>query len=95
MRPKYWLAWVAILEVRSVWPMTVTPPQSTTSSATQASQLPPFAAARSTTTEPGLITSSISRVISTGARRPGMSAVVMTMSTSSHCCLNRAISAAM
>jgi hypothetical protein len=41
-----------------------------------------LAAAMSTITEPGFIDATISAVISRGAGRPGMSAVVMTMSTS-------------
>ena len=55
------------------------------SPATVPSTLPPLAAAMSTITEPGFIDSTISAVISRGAGRPGMSAVVMTMSTSSDC----------
>src|SRR5664280_2585449 len=43
-------------------------------------QLPPLSAARSTMTDPGRIPATISSVTSTGARRPGMAAVVMTMS---------------
>ena len=42
--------------------------------------LPPLAAAMSTTTEPGFIAATVSAVTSSGAGRPGMSAVVMTMS---------------
>jgi len=45
------------------------------------STLPPASAARSTVTEPGRMLSTMSRVTSTGARRPGTSAVVMMMST--------------
>ena len=44
------------------------------------SQFPPASAARSTITEPGCIDSTIAFVMSTGAARPGMSAVVMTRS---------------
>jgi hypothetical protein len=43
-------------------------------------QLPPCGAARSTITEPGFIALTISSVTSTGAARPGISAVVITMS---------------
>mmetsp|Transcript_59861 Transcript_59861/g.182914 ORF Transcript_59861/g.182914 Transcript_59861/m.182914 type:complete len:235 (+) Transcript_59861:1761-2465(+) len=57
------------------------------------SQLPPFAAARSTSTLPRFIPAMNSFLMSLGAGRPGMSAVVMTMSHSSHCFLNSAISA--
>ena len=46
------------------------------------SQLPPRSAARSTTTEPGFIASTMSSSQSFGAGRPGISAVVMTMSIS-------------
>ncbi len=38
----------------------------------------------STITEPGLMPATISAVISVGAGRPGISAVVTTMSTSRH-----------
>ena len=48
--------------------------------------LPPLAAAMSTTTLPGFIEATISSVSSRGAGRPGISAVVMTMSTSLACC---------
>ena len=54
----------------------------TISSATEPSTLPPLAAAMSTMTEPGLIEATISPVMSRGAGRPGMSAVVTMMSTS-------------
>ena len=47
--------------------------------------MPPADAARSTVTEPAFILPTISSVTMTGAFLPGMSAVVMTMSTSSHC----------
>ena len=43
-------------------------------------QLPPCATAMSTITEPGFIASTVSSWISTGALRPGISAVVMMMS---------------
>ena len=55
--------------------------RSTTSSpATEPSTLPPDSAARSTTTDPGRIASTIARVTSSGAGRPGTAAVVMTAS---------------
>ena len=57
----------------------------TTSSGSEPSTLPPFDAARSTITDPGFIEATISAVISRGAGRPGMSAVVMMMSTSLAC----------
>ncbi len=47
--------------------------------------LPPASAARSTTTEPAFIDSIISLEISFGAGFPGMSAVVIIMSTSRAC----------
>ena len=75
--------------------MMVTPPWVTFSPGTVASQLPPASAARSTTTEPGRISASMSRVMSLGAGRPGMSAVVTMMSTSFACLRNSSISAAM
>jgi hypothetical protein len=63
-----------------------TPPDVTTiSSATEPATLPPCAAAMSTITLPLFIEATISSVISRGAGRPGMSAVVITMSTSGTC----------
>ena len=64
------------------WPTMRTPRCSTTRPRSAHSQLPPVSTARSTTTEPGFIDSTIARVTSTGAGRPGISAVVMTMSCS-------------
>ena len=49
-------------------------------SRTTRSTLPPVAAAMSTMTEPGRMATTIEAVISRGAGRPGMRAVVMTMS---------------
>ncbi len=57
-----------------------------------ASQLPPCSAARSTTTEPGFIKSTISLGQSFGAGIPGISAVVITISISGACSLNSSIS---
>jgi hypothetical protein len=57
----------------------------TTSSGTEPATLPPCAAAMSTMTLPELIEATISSVIRRGAGRPGISAVVMTMSTSRTC----------
>ena len=51
-------------------------------SGTVRSQLPPRSAARSTTTDPGFIAATMSASQSFGAGRPGISAVVMTMSIS-------------
>ena len=59
-------------------PLSVT----TSSSATDSSQFPPLAAAMSTMTLPGFMDATMSAVMSRGAGRPGMSAVVMMMSTS-------------
>ena len=58
-------------------PQTWALPIRTTSPATEPSTLPPLSAARSTTTEPGFICSTISRVTSIGACRPGTAAVVI------------------
>jgi hypothetical protein len=49
---------------------------------TVTSQLPPASAARSTTTLPSRIDSTMARVMSLGAGLPGISAVVTMMSTS-------------
>ena len=57
----------------------------TTSSATEPSTLPPWPAAMSTTTLPGFMTATSAAVSSRGAARPGISAVVMTTSTSAAC----------
>ena len=59
------------------------------------SQLPPFSAARSTTTDPGFMSATCSALISFGAGLPGISAVVMTISTYSHCLANNFIYASM
>jgi hypothetical protein len=56
-----------------------------TSPATVSSQLPPLAAAMSTMTEPGFIAATSAAVSSTGEVRPGMFAVVMTMSAAADC----------
>ena len=60
--------------------MMVTPPTFATSPGTAPSTLPPRSTARSTMTEPSAIDATISRLTSFGAGRPGISAVVMTMS---------------
>ena len=65
--------------------MMVTPCFTTTLPGTVSSQLPPCSAARSTITLPGFIDRTISAVISFGAGLPGISAVVMMMSTSFAC----------
>ena len=71
---------------RSVYPMQVTPfLVRTTLPGSVVSTLPPASAARSTVTDPGRIFSTISFLMSLGAGRPGINAVVTTMSHSSHC----------
>ena len=72
----------AIVLGRLSSPTTVTPPTSTTSPGRVSSQLPPVSAARSTITEPGRIRSTAEAGISRGAGRPGIAAVVITMSKS-------------
>ncbi len=73
----------AMRDGKSVYPMMVTPLSVTIfSSGTVRSQLPPRSAARSTITLPGFIAWTMSAVHSFGASRPGISAVVMTMSMS-------------
>ncbi len=66
--------------------MRVTPLSVTTvRPATVPSTLPPCAPAMSTTTLPGLIAATSAAVSRRGAGRPGIRAVVMTMSTSRAC----------
>ena len=57
----------------------------TTSPGLAPSTLPPRSTARSTITEPGFIDSTIDFEMSFGAGRPGMSAVVITMSCLAMC----------
>ena len=86
MVPNSCEAWVGSRPGRSVYPRIVTPPGVTTFwPATLPATLPPFAAAMSTTTVPGFIEATIASVNRRGAGRPGMRAVVMTMSTSAAC----------
>ena len=68
----------------------VTPWRVTTASTSDSGQLPPCSTAMSMITEPGFIDLTISSVTSTGALRPGISAVVITMSA----CLIRSATAA-
>ena len=75
--------------------MIVTPSRTTTWPGTVSSLLPPCSAARSTITLPGAIDLIIASVMSFGAGRPGISAVVMMMSTSRACSANSSISALM
>ena len=65
--------------------MMVTPCLTTALPGSVSSQLPPCSAAMSTMTLPGFIDCTISAVISFGAGLPGISAVVMMMSTSLAC----------
>jgi hypothetical protein len=65
--------------------MMMTPCFTTTLPGSVSSQLPPCSAAMSTMTLPGFIERTISAVMSFGAGLPGMSAVVMMMSTSFAC----------
>ena len=75
---------------RSVYPRQVTPFSVTIlSSLTVVPMFPPLSAARSTVTLPDFIFATISLVIMRGAALPGIAAVVMTMSTSSHCLASR------
>ena len=60
----------------------VTPCFTTTWPGSVSSQLPPCSAAMSTITLPGFMLRTISAVMSLGAGLPGISAVVMMMSTS-------------
>ncbi len=60
--------------------MIVTSCDSTVSPGFESAQLPPVSAARSTITEPARIDATISAVISFGAGRPGICAVVTTRS---------------
>ena len=71
---------VGALEGTSTGPITLTPPTSTVLPGRLGSTLPPCSAARSTTTEPGLMASTISAVIRTGALAPCTWAVVITTS---------------
>ena len=89
------LACVGMVAGGLVMPTTVTPPSTTSSPATDSSQLPPESAAMSMITAPSPIRSTMARVTSTGAFRPGIWAVVITTSdaatslASSSCCLAR------
>src|SRR5439155_11803558 len=80
-----WLAWPGTVAGRLVGPSTVTPLTSTSSSGRVYSQLPPAGAARSTTTEPCRMPSTMALVISTGAFLLGTNGVVITKSDSRTC----------
>ena len=71
---------------RLVGPRISTPWCTTSLSARDSSQLPPWSAARSTITEPGRIPSTIAAVSSSGARLPGTRAVVITDVGGGHVC---------
>ena len=62
------------------WPTMVTPWAWATSPGLEPTTLPPCSTARSTITLPGFMDATISSVTSVGAGRPGIRAVVMTMS---------------
>jgi hypothetical protein len=79
------LACAASGSAGSVYPMMMTPCFVTTLPGSVSSQLPPCSEAMSTMTLPGFIDCTISAVISFGRGLPGMSAVVMMMSTSFAC----------
>ena len=64
--------------------MMVTPWRTTASPGTVSSQSPPCAPAMSTMTLPGFIVATISALISLGAGRPGMSAVVVVDTQGDH-----------
>ena len=70
------------MPARFTVPSTKTPSILTSSSGFVKLQFPPFSAAKSITTDPGLIDLTISSEISIGAGLPGMSAVVTTISES-------------
>ena len=70
----------AIVDGRFVVPTIVTPLSTISSPGRVSSQLPPVSAARSTITEPARIARTASAVISFGAGRPGIAAVVITAS---------------
>ncbi len=76
-----WLACTGMLAGRLIGASTCTPWATTVSPALVMAQFPPLSEARSTITDPGRIDLTISSVISSGAVRPGICAVVMTMST--------------
>ena len=71
-----------ICAARLVGPWILTPPTVTISSGFDGATLPPVAAAMSTMTAPGRMLATISSVISRGAGRPGIWAVVTMMSAS-------------
>ncbi len=71
-----------MVEGRPSGPTIFTSCLKTVSPGSVSSQLPPFSAARSTTTEPGLIFLIASSMISSGAGRPGTAAVEITASIS-------------
>ncbi|MNF99368.1 hypothetical protein D3C84_822610 [compost metagenome] len=77
------------MAARLLWPTMVTPCLTTTWSASVSGQLPPWDAARSMITEPGFISATVASCSRVGALRPGISAVVMTMSA----CLARSCTA--
>src|SRR5258706_1868491 len=85
LRAYSWLACKGIVDGTLRVPMIVTPPTSTSLPAFVSSTLPPVSAARSTMTDPGRMPLTMSPVTSSGARRPGTAAVVMTTSDFATC----------
>src|SRR6202040_3362427 len=85
LRANSWLVASGIVAGTLRGPLIVTPATSTSLPACVSSPLPPVSAARSTMTEPGRMPFTISPVTSSGARRPGTAAVVITMSDFATC----------
>ena len=75
---------------RLAGPTIFTPYFSTTLPNSDSGQLPPCSTAMSTITEPGFMVFTMSSVTSTGALRPGISAVVITISCLAMCSATRA-----
>src|SRR5205807_3875227 len=80
-----WLACSGSVLGRLSGPKTTTPLRRTSFPGCVASQFPPVSAARSTITAPGFIPPTAAAVIRTGARLPGIAAVVITTSASFTC----------
>src|SRR5215207_77590 len=76
---------VASSPARLAGPTIFTPYFSTTLPNSDNGQLPPCSTAMSTITEPGFMVLTMSSLTSTGALRPGISAVVITMSWLAMC----------
>src|SRR5436309_4053929 len=91
-RAYIWLAWYGSVLGRLTGPRIRTPFRFTSVPATASSQFPPVSTARSTMTDPGFMPPTASAVISTGARFPGIAAVVITISASLTCWARKASS---